>query len=825
MRINNLIICIALMAISLSCSNSKEDVRHEKMLTKWKFSYSEDDATPEAYNVAFDDSKWQTVSVPHDWAISGDFDKDIDKQVVAIEQNGDKEATEHTGRTGSLPYIGTGWYRTTFKTTEGLERTLIEFQGVMSEPQVYLNGEKVGEWKNGYTPFIIDVTNKVNRTGENILAVKATNIGESSRWYPGAGIYRPVTIIETKATAISEWGINVSAAELLLDDTEAQINVSVDIVGDTTDTEVSFDIVHFDHRIRQDVKFITDSKIYNKAKITIRDPQLWTPENPNLYRLITTLKKNGTITDIKETVIGLRNVAYSANKGFQLNGHSRKIKGVCLHHDLGPLGSAINKAALIRQIRILKDMGCDAIRTAHNIPPTWQMEICDSMGMMVMAESFDEWIYPKCKNGYHRFFNEISDNGQTWAERDLTQLVQCHKNHPSIIMWSIGNEIPEQGDSACGAKYVRKFTDLIHKLDPDEGRIATSGCDRIDAAIWSGFARELDIVGMNYRTHKYQEAYEKTPQKMILGSETASTVSSRGEYMFPVAREDNKMYDNGQCSSYDMEACWWSNIPESDFELQDDKPWVIGEFVWTGFDYLGEPTPYDGYWPSRSSYFGILDLAGLPKDRYYLYRSRWNIEDETLHILPHWSWDDNGQNIPVYCYTSYDEAELFVNGKSQGRKTKDPANINDRYRIKWNDVIYEPGELKVVAYDYDGQQAAQQIINTCDKPYKLTLQADRNEICADGNDLAFITVTAIDQYGTVCPNDCSQLTFEVSGDGSFKGVCNGDATSLENMTKPTMKLFHGQLVVIVQSNHNKGNLTLTVKSKEFATTSIDIKTK
>lgn len=828
MNIRKTILALASITLLAGCSTNTDNARREHMLTTWKFSYSEDiddEKFKNVESVRYNDNNWQTVSVPHDWAINGPFDREIDKQVVAIEQNGEKEATEHTGRTGALPYIGTGWYRTHFKTTKGFERTLIEFQGVMSEPDIYVNGEKAGEWKNGYTPFILDITKLVKGNGQdNIIAVRATNMSESSRWYPGAGIYRPVKIIETHNTAFKEWGISVSEAKLLLDDTEAQFTVNAEIEGDTTGVEIAYEIKHAETGVWKDVEYIIKKLSFNEVQITLREPNLWTPETPSLYDLKTMLYKNGEIVDCKNTRIGIRNVSYTAEKGFQLNGHSRKIKGVCLHHDLGPIGTALNKSALVRQIKLLKGMGCDAIRTSHNIPSSWQMEVCDSMGMMVMAESFDEWIYPKCPNGYHRFFNEKSDNGQTWAERDITALVECHKNHPSIIMWSIGNEIPEQQDPENGVKNLVKLKKLIHSLDPDEGRIVTSGCDRIDDAIKSGFADSLDIVGMNYRTNKYQMAYDNTRQKMILGSETASTVSSRGVYKIPVKRADNQMYVDGQCSSYDQEACWWSNIPESDFELQDDKHWVIGEFVWTGFDYLGEPTPYDAYWPSRSSYFGIFDLAGLPKDRYYLYRSRWNIDDETLHILPHWTWPGHeGDTIPVYCYTSYDEAELFVNGKSQGRIKKDQSKLENRYRLKWENVIYEPGELKVIAYDYDNNEQ-EKIVYTAGEENHLALTADRTTIDADGNDLAFITVTMLDKDGTMCPTANDELTFEVEGQGQFRAVCNGDPTSLESFTTPKMKLFNGQLVVVVQSSKESGRITLKAHCPALNDAEITIKT-
>ena len=527
-----------------------------------------------------------------------------------------------------------------------------------------------------------------------------------------------------------------------------------------------------------------------------------------------------------------RTIIVSKKGGFQLNGVTRKIKGVCLHHDLGPLGAAVNKSALIRQIQILKDMGCDAIRTAHNMPSQMQMEVCDSLGMMVMAESFDMWNYKKCKNGYARFFSR-------WADRDIENLVRAHRNHPSIIMWSIGNEIPEQGMQG-GRDIAMHLQDLCHQLDPT--RPVTQGMDRAESALSTGFAQVMDVPGFNYRVQKYDNNIKQLWQGFLLGSETASTVSSRGVYKFPVVVSDNSQYSSwaknydpeaikkadGQCSSYDVEYCSWSNLPDDDWVWQDDKPWVIGEFVWTGFDYLGEPTPYDEYWPSRSSYFGICDLAGLPKDRFWLYRSKWQTREHTIHLLPHWTWgkERRGELTPVYCYTDYSEAELFLNGKSQGRIRKNPSERLDRYRLRWNNVRYEPGELKVVVFDENGKKCGEKVLKTAGKPARLRLdcwtqQSDLSPLTshlsplkADGNDLAFVTVSLVDKNGTLISDAADQLQFEVSGAGSFRGVCNGDATSLEPFTQPTMKLFSGQLVVVLQAAKKAGTLTLKVTDKE-----------
>ncbi|MBR6196363.1 MAG: DUF4982 domain-containing protein [Bacteroidaceae bacterium] len=802
--------------------------RKETRLGRWAFSRAEQLDAVAPSTVGYDDRKWQMVSVPHDWAISGPFDKEIDKQTVAIVQNGEKEATEKTGRSGSLPWIGAGWYRTTFTVGKDCQRAVLNFDGAMAEPVVYVNGKKAGEWKYGYNAFNVDVTPFINKDGSaNTLAVHLQNVEESSRWYPGAGLYRPVTLIETQQQALDEWGVNVNTLKIGGGLVVAELTANA-INVDKTKYAVEFGLTNDKGTISRVLCTIGDDGaaryIGTYDKVTP-----WTPENPKLYDLTVSLYSlnNGVkdkLVDRQVKKIGFRTVKCSADGGFQLNGVTRKIKGVCLHHDLGMLGAAVNKAALIRQINLLKGMGCDAIRTAHNMPSQMQMDVCDSLGMMVMAESFDMWIYPKCKNGYARFFNE-------WSDRDIENLVRANRLHPSIVMWSVGNEIPEQG-MKNGAKILRHLQEQVRKFDAT--RPITNGMDRIDNALNTGFAQVADVPGMNYRTHLYNKAHDNLGQGYVLGSETASTVSSRGVYKFPVKRADGKAYDDGQCSSYDTEACWWSNIPEEDWLLQDEKSWVIGEFVWTGFDYLGEPTPYDEYWPSRSSYFGIFDLAGLPKDRYYLYRSRWNTKDETIHLLPHWTFPGReGEVTPVYCYTNYPTAELFVNGKSQGKISKRTdvksgsgkdgkiSDINDpaldRYRLRWNNVKYEPGEIKVVVYDKDGKQVGTKTVRTAGKASAISLTGDLGAaikpLKADGDDMTFITVNVVDKDGNLCPDADNQISVSVTGAATFKGICNGDATSLEVFTRPTMKAFHGQLVIGIQSNGKTGDAIVKVSGK------------
>jgi beta-galactosidase len=775
-------------------------------LADWQFSH--------------DMKSWETVSVPHDWAIGGPFDKKWDLQYVAIEQNGEKEKTEKSGRSGALPWIGEGHYRCHVDLShQSFGRAVLCFDGAMSEPVVKVNGQVAGYWAYGYNAFRIDVTSYV-RKGDNLIEVDLKNIPESSRWYPGGGLYRPVNLLLTGGISLNDWGTYFRTMSADGQVAHVEANAEVNGFEGATGLKTVFTLTDAKGTVVSTATDETGNNRLVSKEMTVDSPHLWSPESPYLYTLATALYQGDQLLDRYTCKVGIRTIAVSKEHGFQLNGVSRKIQGVCLHHDLGPLGAAVNKAALIRQIRILKDMGCDAIRTSHNMPSTLQMEVCDSMGVMVMAESFDMWIYPKCKNGYARFF-------KTWSDDDITNLVLNHRNHPSIIMWSIGNEIPEQW-SQEGVEIARHLQNICHQLDPS--RPVTQGMDRPDDALKSGFAQVMDIPGFNYRVHKYDKAIKSLPQGFLLGSETASTVSSRGVYKFPVEVSDKVNYADGQCSSYDTEYCYWSNLPDEDFTMQADRTWTIGQFVWTGFDYLGEPTPYDEYWPSRSSYFGICDLAGLPKDRYYLYRSVWNKTAHTIHLLPHWTFPGReGQVTPVYCYTDYPTAELFVNGKSQGRVSKrtdahqiicNPdlqmrdTSALDRYRLRWNNVKYKPGNIKVVVYDEKGKKCGEQRVRTAGKPARLLLDADRASIHADGNDLAYITITMVDQQGVLVPYSQDELEFQVMGAGAYKAACNGDATSLESFTQPQMKLFNGQLVVVVQAAHEAGSLILKVCDKD-----------
>ena len=816
-------LCAALGAIC-SLAFMQAQVRTEQTFEKgWKFT-REDNA--DFAKPGFNDAKWQNVTVPHDWAIYGPFSINNDKQEMAITQDGQTEAMEHAGRTGGLPFVGTGWYRLNFDAPsfeKGKKATLI-FDGAMSHARVYINGQEAGYWPYGYNSFYVDATPYLKPGEKNELAVRLENERESSRWYPGAGLYRNVHLVVTEDVHIPTWGTVITTP--VVEDGFARVNVKTDLVMPEGKNVGNYRIVT--EILNPEGKRISsddrpgdklDGNFFNQNFVVYR-PSLWSPENPALYTAVSKVYDGETLKDEYTTRFGIRTLEIIPDKGFFLNGKLTKFKGVCNHHDLGPLGGAVNDAAIRRQIRILKDMGCNAIRTSHNMPAPELVEACDEMGMMLMPESFDEWKSAKMANGYHKIFDE-------WVEKDLVNLIRHYRNNPSVVMWCIGNEVPDQWNGNNGPKLSRMLQDICHREDPT--RPVTQGMDAPDAVVNNNMAATMDIAGFNYRPHKYPENYKKLSQQIVLGSETASTVSSRGVYKFPVTRQAMKKYDDHQSSSYDVEHCGWSNLPEDDWIWHDDKPWAIGEFVWTGFDYLGEPTPYYTDWPSHSSLFGIIDLAGLPKDRYYLYRSHWNKDEETLHILPHWTWPGReGEVTPIFVYTNYPSAEVFINGKSQGKRTKDlsvtPENSADsastanfkrqqRYRLMWMDTKYEPGTVKVVAYNDKGEAVAEKEIHTAGKPDHIELVADRNEIKADGKDLSFVTVRVVDKDGNLCPDAQHLIKYSVKGAGTYRAGANGDPTSIELFHLPQMKVFNGMMTAIVQSTDKPGEITLTATGK------------
>ena len=791
--------------------------RSEYLLEKgWKFTKGE---VSNAEMPAFNDAKWETVDIPHDWAIFGPFDKNNDLQNVAVTQNFETQASLKTGRTGGLPYVGIGWYRTTFHSTPGKQTTLI-FDGAMSEARVLVNGKEACFWSCGYNSFYCDVTSLVNEDGKNnTLAVRLENRPQSSRWYPGAGLYRNVHVVTTEKIHVPVWGTQITTPYVKDEYASVCLRTTILNAGKTELTVVT-DIMDADGQV---VSTKTNKGVINHGQpftqnFIVERPKLWSPETPVLYKVVSKIYSGDTLLDTYSTRFGIRTIEYIADKGFYLNGKRRKFQGVCNHHDLGPLGAAINVAALRHQLTLLKEMGCDAIRTSHNMPAPELVELCDEMGFMMMLEPFDEWDIAKCDNGYHRFFNE-------WAEKDMVNMLRQYRNNPCVVMWSIGNEVPTQW-SPEGYKVAKFLQDICHREDPT--RPVTCGMDQVKSVLANGFAAMLDIPGLNYRAHLYDEAYERLPQNIILGSETSSTVSSRGVYKFPVERKAGAMYDDHQSSSYDLEYCSWSNIPDIDFARAEDHEWTIGQFVWTGFDYLGEPSPYDtNAWPNHSSMFGIIDLASIPKDRYYVYRSVWNKEAETLHILPHWNWEGReGEKTPVFVYTNYPSAELFINGKSYGRQTKHKnGTVENRYRLMWHDAVYQPGEVRVVAYDEQGNPVAEKTVRTAGKPHHIELVTGRSSLQADGKDLAYVTLRIVDKDGNLCPNDGRLVSFKVKGAGKYRASANGDPTCLDLFHKPEMHAFGGMLTVIVQSGEKTGEIELQATAKGIKTGTIRIPVK
>lgn len=811
-------ITLSLLVLFCVAVLQAQTAREEFLLEKnWKFTKGD---YPDAIQNNFNDKSWQSVTVPHDWAIYGPFDRKHDLQEVAVTQNGETKATIKTGRTGGLPYVGIGWYRNTFNVDhfkKGEKRVSLLFDGAMSEARVYVNGKEACFWPLGYNSFHCDVTDLLNADGkDNILAVRLENKPQSSRWYPGAGLYRNVHVVVTDEVHVPVWGTYITTP--FVSEEYASVKLKTEIENsDNNEVRIVTEILDADSKVvatKDNTLKINHGKPFEQNFI-VNNPNLWSPETPYLYKAVSTVYVKDKKVDQYTTRFGIRDIKLIADKGFFLNGKKRKFQGVCNHHDLGPLGAAINVAALRRQLTMLKDMGCDAIRTAHNMPAPELVELCDEMGFMMMIEPFDEWDIAKCANGYHRFFNE-------WAEKDMVNMIRNYRNNASVVMWSIGNEVPTQC-SPEGYKVASFLQDICHREDPS--RPVTCGMDQVTCVLNNGFAAMLDVPGFNYRVHRYEEAYNKLPQNLVLGTETSSTVSSRGVYKFPVEKKANAVYDDHQSSSYDFEYCDWSNLPDDDLALADDHDWTMGQFVWTGFDYLGEPSPYDtDAWPNHSSMFGIIDLASIPKDRYYLYRSIWNKNDNTLHILPHWNWEGReGQKTPVFVYTNYPSAELFINGKSYGKQTKNDSSVQSRYRLMWMDAIYEPGEVKVVAYDALGKAVEERTIRTAGNPHHIELIADRTQLSADGKDLVYINVRVVDKDGNLCPNDQRLVKFSVTGDGKYRASANGDPTSLDLFHLPQMPLFNGQLTSIVQAGEEAGELVFEAQAKGLKSAKITIK--
>jgi len=797
----NKIVNFILLTCCIFSFEANSQVRNVILLDgNWKFINKE---VLCAEKPEFNDKNWETVVIPHDWAIRGNFDMNLDAQYVKVVEDGESVSNLRTGRTGALPIFGIGWYRRVLpiNETDKNKQIFLEFDGAMSLVKIYVNGAFVGERPYGYSSFSFEITKYIQLGKENKLAVRLENKPESSRWYSGAGIYRNVRLVKTAKTHVAHWGTFVTTPKIC--ENKAEINIHTEIISESAKLEKVKLITEIFSETGKKVASVTSiqnskNNLSFDQKTQIKNPDLWRIEAPSLYKSISKVYVNNVLTDEYATIFGCRSLRFDKDKGLFLNEKPVKIKGVCMHHDLGPLGAAVNYRATERQMEIMKEMGVNAIRTSHNPPSPELLAICDSLGLMVMVEAFDEWRNGKNANGYAQYFDD-------WAEKDIRSMVQRDRNHPSVIIWSIGNEIREQ-NKKDGNQISSFLANTCRSEDPT--RPVTAGFNNHTAAINNGLSDALDIVGFNYKPWDYNDKHKQYPDKILFGSETASTVSSRGEYKFPLKENKGAWYNDYQVSSYDFDYPKWASTPDTEFEMQDDCEFILGEFVWTGFDYLGEPTPYNEGTPARSSYFGIVDLAGMKKDRFFIYQSKWSTTP-VLHVLPHWNWSDRlGQNVPVFCYTNYPKAELFVNGKSMGVKQKDKNNKYTRYRLMWKDVIYQPGEIKVIAYNEKNEAVAQEIIKTAGEPYALKLTADRQKIKANGKDLSFVTVEIVDKDGNLCPRADNLLFFEVSGVGSLKAVCNGNAIDQTSFASNYMRAFNGKIVAIIESGKNEGTIEL-----------------
>ncbi len=788
----------------------------------WKFFKGE---APGAEQPSFNDTAWRPQRLPHDWAIEGPFDPKI------------------SPHSGALPSFGTGWYRKSFTLPESAKdrHFSIEFDGAMSNAHVWLNGHELGGRPYGYIGFSFDLTPHLHfGAAENVLAVRLTPEARSSRWYPGAGIYRNVWLDVTGPLHVARWGTYVTTPEVTGD--QASVVVKTEIRNDgATATNFALQTTILDATGKQVARNTGPASIgpglLAGASQTVTEtlrvirPERWDIDHPALYTVVSEVLDAGKVVDRYTTPFGIRTIAYDRQKGFLLNGRTLKLHGVCNHHDLGALGTAVSRRATERQLEILKAAGVNAIRTSHNPPSPELLEYCDRMGLLVMDEAFDMWRIPKVPNGLSKFYDE-------WSERDVRDFVHRDRNHPSIIMWSIGNEVPEQ-TRVNGAQEAKRLTAFFHEEDPT--RPTTSAFNSWEGAIKNGLADAVDLPGFNYQPMHYEKIMTEHPNWIIFGSETASCVSSRGVYHLPIERYEK--HPSLQLSGYDIISPQWAYCPDVEFTYQDRFPSILGEFVWTGFDYIGEPTPFFDYhpgadnskdWPARSSYFGFVDLAGFPKDRYYLYQSVWSAKP-MVHVLPHWNWPGHeGQAIPVMAYSNASEVELFLNGKSLGKKQRFgetwemPVGKNvspdgkfvTKYRRIWQ-VPYAPGTLRAVAYQ-DGKQVAVDEVRTAGLPARITLSPDRATINADGDDLSFVTVRIEDKNGNLVPNADNLVKFAVTG-GAIAGVDNGNAASVEPFQADYRKAFGGMALLIVRSQAGSaGRIKVVATSKGLTQAATEI---
>lgn len=762
----------------------------------WRFAAG---AQIGAESTAFDDRSWTAVRLPHDWAISGPYQP---------------EGDPHTGK---LPWRGEGWYRKSFllPTNAAGRRVYLDFDGVMAMPTVYINGQRAGGWDYGYMSFRIDATSFVHCGQSNLVAVHVDTRPHQSRWYPGAGIYRNVRLILNEPLHIAAWGTAIATPQV--DPDRAAVRVETTLENHRTEAaEPEIEIVLRDPhrrivaRARSRITVAGGGTQTGAAELTLANPQRWDVTSPRLYTAVTTVWLAGIRLDETETSFGIRTFAFTANDGFHLNGRRVQLNGVCLHSDLGPLGMAFNTRAMERELQIMRDMGVNAIRTSHNPPAPELLDLCDRMGLLVWDEAFDKWDATSTRpEGV-----TIPDHGR----KQYTNFVRRDRNHPSVVIWSVGNEIWDLE----GLKYpdapglLRTMVGFVKALDPTRP-VGLAQC--VPESARSQLPAALDVAGWNY-ARRYAVSRERWPNLPIIYSESASAFSTRGYYDdFPMPARKDAYPATARISSYDHNSAWYSDPADVEFALMEQDRFVAGEFVWTGFDYIGEPVPYvaEGWGSfkprkltraeeSRISSFGVVDLAGIPKDRYFLYRSHWAPEQRTVHLLPHWNWPDRlGQNVPVYLYTSGDTAELFLNGRSLGRRVKDPqaAQLRDRYALRWLDVPYQPGELRAVAYR-QGRRIGEAKVRTAGEPAALRLSPDRKRLRADGDDLSFVLVEAVDAAGNPCPLPMNEVRFELDGPGSIAGVANGDHHYPHEFVADHVPLFYGKAMVVVRAAEGRG---------------------
>jgi beta-galactosidase len=784
MRHALLLICMAGMVFSIHAENRNWISFNES----WRFTKG-NPAHAEAAD--FDDSGWEQVDVPHDWAISGPFNEN------------------EPGNTGKLPWKGEGWYRKNFRMEKSDEGKVVYFlfDGIMAFPEIYINGQLAGLWDYGYNSFYTDVTDFVKFGEENTIAIYVDTRNHGSRWYPGAGIYRKVRMLVTDPVHSEIWGTYITTP--VVESSHAEVRVLNNINNfSSNDREISVEASILSEEGIEVAASITKRKISAGTSrefdhwMEVPDPALWDVDHPVLYSLKTVVKEGEKVLDVKTTSFGFRTFKFTPDDGFHLNGRRLQLKGVNLHHDHGPLGAAFNYRSMERKLEIMKEMGVNAIRNSHNVDAPELLELCDRMGFVVFNEAFDKWD-DKADITPETDFYEFGD-------RNIRNFVMRDRNHPSVIIWSVGNEMGDiQSNTNNGLQKLAAMVGFVRKYDIT--RPVTMANDQDGNAKWRHFDY-YDVHAWNYG-QRWEPARKLDPSKSVIISESASTVSTRGFYELPLPEKKTDFTKSNYVSSYDLHAPYWAEIPDDDFMWQEEGKYIAGEFVWTGFDYLGEPTPY---MTSRSSYFGIVDLVGIPKDRYYLYQSHWRPEHNMVHILPHWNWEGyKGKQVPVFVYTNGDSAELFLNGKSLGRKSKDPASkvSTERYRLMWHDVVYEPGELKAVGYK-DGKPVGEAVVKTAGKPHSIRLTADRTVITADGDDLSFILVEAFDRNGNLCPLADNLVQFEVKGAGRIAGTGNGDQRSYESFVAPQRSLFYGKAMLIVRSQKDTpGRIEVTATSK------------